>query len=86
MRKSIKVGEFEVPKDYFTYDYDRKREVCDNILDNLFIYIDRQLDPEYNRILFLRDVLESSLESNVKMEHYEIAGVILDCIKLLDED
>jgi protein-arginine kinase activator protein McsA len=44
------------------------------------------LDEKYNRIEFLKEVLLSSLESNVQLETYEVAAVLNDCIKILNED
>jgi hypothetical protein len=85
-RDHIELGYIDIPKNYFKYNSTMKRDVCDNILDRLYLCIDKELDPTYNRLLFLREVLESSLETNVDNEFYEVAAVINDCIKLLNED
>lgn len=76
----------DVPKDYFDLTPEQKSELCDTLLDKLFVYIDERLPDEYNRLEFLKDILVSSLESNIEYEQYEVAQVINDCIKLLDED
>ena len=82
----IRLGMIDVPKDYFDLTPEQKSELCDTLLDKLFVYIDERLPDEYNRLEFLKDILVSSLESNIEYEQYEVAQVINDCIKLLDED
>lgn len=82
----IRLGMIDVPKDYFDLTPEQKNELCDTLLDKLFVYIDERLPEDYNRLEFLKDILVSSLESNIEYEQYEVAQVINDCIKLLDED
>jgi hypothetical protein len=86
MRKKINIGKIDIPTDYFHYDEIKKKEVCEDLLEVLYIFIDRELDEKYNRIEFLKEVLLSSLESNVQLETYEVAAVLSDCIKILNED
>ena len=86
MRKKINIGKIDIPTDYFDYDEIKKKEVCEDLLEVLYIFIDRELDEKYNRIEFLKEVLLSSLESNVQLETYEVAAVLSDCIKILNED
>ncbi len=82
----IRLGVIDVPTDYFEYTPQQKKDLCDGLLDKLYLYIDARLHNSVDRIEFLREVLVSSMESNVEEEQYEIAEVIKDCIKLLDED
>lgn len=86
MKNRINIGNIDIPKDYFDFDEIKKRIVCEDILDVLYVYIDKELDERYNRIEFLKDILKSSLETNVQLETYEVAAVLSDCIKLLNED
>jgi hypothetical protein len=86
MRKKINIGNIDIPTDYFHYDEIKKKEVCEDLLEVLYIFIDRELDEKYNRIEFLKEVLLSSLESNVQLETYEVAAVLNDCLKILNED
>jgi len=85
-RKQIELGYIDIPKNYFDFDEEKKKDVCNVLLDRMYLYIDSELDPTYNRLMFLRDVLDSSLESNLELELYEVCAVINDCIKLLNED
>jgi hypothetical protein len=84
--KKIRLGVMDIPKDYFDFTLEQKKDLCENLLEKLYLYIDKRLDNDYNRIEFLREILISSLESNEEDEQYEICQVINDCIKLLDED
>ena len=49
------------------------------------LHIDKELDPEINRISFLDDVLESSLMSNEEDEEYTVCQVLFDCRKLIND-
>ena len=86
MKKKVNIGNIDIPTDYFHYDEIKKKEVCEDLLEVLYIFIDRELDDKYNRIEFLKEVLLSSLESNVQLETYEVAAVLNDCLKILNED
>ena len=87
MRKNIiEVGYLDIPKDYLKYTKTQKRLVCESIIDKLLIYLEGELNPHYNRIEFLKEIFEVSMMTNVENEQYEVAAVIKDCIKLLNED
>lgn len=85
MRK-IRLGMIDVPVEYFEYTPEQKKELCEDLIDRLYLFIDDKLDPEHNRIDFLISVLESSRDTNAEHEQYEVAAVINDCLKLLNED
>lgn len=76
----------DIPKDYFDFTPEKKKELCDRLLDRLYLYIDKRLHHELDRLDLLRDILVSTLETNEQDEYYEVCEVINDCIKLLDED
>lgn len=82
----IRLGMIDIPKDYFDFTPEQKKDLCDKLLDRMYLYIDKRLHHEHNRLDFLRDILISTLETNEEDEYYEVCSVILDCIKLLDED
>jgi hypothetical protein len=86
-RKQIDLGFIDIPVSYPTFSKKQKGIVCDNLIDHLLIYIDKELEsvPHINRITFLNEILESSLQSNVDLELYEVAQVIYDCKKRLNE-
>ena len=76
MKDFIQLGDFLIPKDYFEYDEIQKLEFCDNILDQVFLYIDKRLHPKINRMVFMKEILEHSLQTNIKDEYYEVSVLI----------
>lgn len=86
MKGSVKIGFIDIPKDYIDLPKENRIEICDHLIDVLLRKIDKNLAPQYNRVDFLLEVLESSLETNIEEETYEVATVIRDCINRLNED
>lgn len=84
-REQVELGWIDIPKSYHTFTDKNKMRICDNIIDTLLNYIDKELDPTINRITFLEEVLDSTLETNVDLELYEVAQVIHDCKKRLND-
>jgi hypothetical protein len=85
MGKNIKVGYMDIPEDYFELDSINKETICLVLMDRLLTLIDRQFDEEYNRIEILNRLIDSSIESNINDESYEIAAVLRDIKKVLNE-
>jgi len=79
------MGFVGIPKEYFVYDNETKELICNEIIDKLLLQIDRDLDPTINRIQFLDEMMESSIETNLKDENYEVAQVFSDIRKMLNE-
>jgi len=84
-RESIDMGFVGIPKEYFVYDNETKELICNEIIDKLLLQIDRDLDPTINRIQFLDEMMESSIETNLKDENYEVVQVFSDVRKMLNE-
>jgi hypothetical protein len=82
----IDIGSIDVPIDYSKLNSKQKKAVCNNLIDTLLMSIDRTLPPHINRIQFLDEVLESSIESNNDLERYEISQTLYDMRKQLDLD
>jgi hypothetical protein len=85
MIKSIKVGELEVPADYWSLEDQLKREICLTIIDAMLVIIDTQISPELDRLLILNRLLESSIQTNEQDENYEVCQVLTDIKTLLNE-
>jgi hypothetical protein len=47
--------------------------------------INKQVRPEFNRMLVLEKLLDSSIQSNVEEENYEICQVLTDIKNILNE-
>ena len=84
-QKSIKVGELEIPADYWTLSPDIKREVCLTIVDAIITVLDEQISPRLNRMDVLERLLESSIQSNEMDENYEVCQVLMDIKQLINE-
>jgi hypothetical protein len=67
------------------YDKETKKLICNEIIDRLLLQIDREIDPTINRIQFLDEMMESSIETNLKDENYEVVQVFSDVRKMLNE-
>lgn len=85
MEKHVKVGELEVPVDYFKYDKEDKEILCNEIMDMMLHILDRQLKPDIDRMQILDKLLESSIITNQEQEEYEICQVLKDIRNLINE-
>jgi hypothetical protein len=85
MGKHVKVGYMDIPDDYFDLDSINKETVCLVLMDRLLTLIDRQYDKRFNRVEILNKMIDSSIESNINDEAYEIAAVLRDIKKVLNE-
>ena len=83
--KHIKVGELEIPADYFKLKEEDKKEICSFLLDTILNILDKELNPMTERITVLKFLLESSIITNEKDETYEVAAVLRDIKKIVDE-
>jgi hypothetical protein len=84
--EEINIGNIDVPIDYIKLNDKQKKAVCNNLIDVLLMTIYNTLPPHINRIQFLDEVLESSIESNNDLERYEISQTLYDMRKQLDFD
>lgn len=85
MSKNIKVGEMEVPTDYWLLDEDEKKTICLNIADAILTLLDSHLSPKMDKMDILERLLESSIQSNEDDENYEVCQVLNDIKKIINE-
>lgn len=83
--KHIKVGELEIPIDYWSMNEQDKMELNLVLLDAMLTLLDKQLNPDFDRLVILDKLLESSIESNEEEENYEICEVMKNIRTLLNE-
>jgi hypothetical protein len=81
----IKIGELEIPVDYFSFSQADRDILCLQIMDAMLHMLDKNLNPEIDRLDILDKILESSIITNQKTEEYEICAVLSDIRNLLDE-
>jgi hypothetical protein len=82
----VDIGYFTVPVEYLAYNEEERKQICDKIIDSIYKYIDKNLEPDINRILFLEEIFESSIITNEQDENYEMCIVLKDCLTRLNED
>lgn len=85
MKKSIKVGELEIPADYWNLKVKEKRELCLTIIDAMLTILDKHFAPEISRISILNSLIDSSIETNEEEENYEICQVLKDLKTIINE-
>lgn len=84
--RHIKIGDLEVPLEYFNLTKDEKDFLINEILNAMLILIDKSANPGINRMDILLQVIESSIETNEELEEFEICSVLSDIKKLINED
>ena len=82
--KSVNIGYLEIPEDYFQLDSSNKETICVVLMNEILELIDKQIPPTINRFDVLDTILESSIQSNVEDEHYEVAQVLTDIKQMIN--
>jgi hypothetical protein len=86
MRKShIKMGYLDVPKNYFELGLEDKEIVRNSILEVMLYILEKNLSKKTDKQKVLLDVIESSIIMNEQEENYEVAGVLVDIRKMINE-
>jgi hypothetical protein len=80
-----KIAELEIPEDYFELSPTDKETVCMVIMDNLLRVIDKNFNPSLSRIELMNKLLDSSIQTNINEETYEVAQVLYDIKQILNE-
>jgi len=82
--KSIRIGEMTIPEDYFELDALNKETVCVVLMNEILELIDKQIPKHLNRFDFLEKVIDSSIQTNIEAEHYEVCAVLKDIKQLIN--
>ena len=83
--KSVKIGNLDIPEDYFVLSKNEKDVVCMMIYDDILLLVDRQLPKYISRVNFIDKIIDSSLITNLNEEKYEVAAVLKDLKELIKE-
>ena len=84
--QKTKIGELEIPIEYFDLTKEEKDYLINEILNVMLTIIDKNVIPTVNRIDILNQILDSSIETNIEDEVYEICAVLYDIKQKLNED
>jgi hypothetical protein len=79
-----KIGEIEIPIDYFDMTAEQKHDVCLGLFEVMIDTLNRTTKPEFDRFMILDKLLDSSIQTNVEDENYEIAAVLRDIQSLIN--
>jgi hypothetical protein len=82
--KSIQIGHMTIPEDYFEMDSLNKETVCVVLMNEILELIDKQIPKHLNRFDFLEKVIDSSIQTNIEEEHYEVCAVLKDIKQLIN--
>jgi hypothetical protein len=85
-KKVVKIGHLDVPVDYFILPADEKKVICYSILESMLYLLEKHLEPDVDTFSILNKIIESSIIMNEHNENYEVAGVLLDIKKMVNED
>ena len=83
--KHIKVGEMEIPVDYWDLTEADKMDICLALMDSMLIILDKNLNTEINRMDVLDKLLQSSIMVNEAEENYEICEVMQSIRNIIHE-
>jgi hypothetical protein len=83
--KSVKIGDLEIPTDYWSMDKTDRRELCLTIVDAILTLLDKLVNPEYCRKSLINAIIDSSIETNVNEENYEVCQVLSDIKQIINE-
>lgn len=84
-KTQIKIGEVDIPKDYFSLDPKDKRELCEYMADKIFTMLNKTVVEKKDRDHLANQIIKSSLITNELEENYEMCQVLVDIRKLINE-
>jgi hypothetical protein len=84
--KDFRVGEIEIPSDYFKLTQTQKNNLCSELMDIMITIIDKHFRQGIDRLDILDFMLLSSIKTNINEENYEVCAVLNDIRKILNEE
>jgi hypothetical protein len=85
MRKHVKMGYLDVPKNYFDLTNEDKDVVRNSILEAMLYILEKNLSKDTDKQKVLLDIIDSSIIMNEHDENYEVAGVLFDIKNMINE-
>jgi hypothetical protein len=84
-KAQIKIGDIEIPKEYFKLKQEDKNEICEYIADKIYKMVDKQLHSGVDRLSVVDLIIQSSIITNEEEENYELCQVLVDIRNLINE-
>jgi len=85
MDNHIKVGEIEIPVDYWLLSEDDKVELSFLILDCMTTLLNEHLHSHINKVRALDKLIDSSIITNLQEEQYEIVDLLTKIRTMINE-
>lgn len=82
----IKIGEIEIPINYFELSKEEKDYLIEQLYNKFIQTIEARINPAFETKEIMKSILTSSIISNRKDENYEICQILIDIEKRLDEN
>jgi len=84
-KTQVKIGEVDIPKDYFALSKEDKKEICEFMADRIFSMLNKSVVEKRDRDYLANQIIKSSLITNELEENYEMCQVLVDIRKLINE-
>jgi hypothetical protein len=81
----LKIGEMEIPQEYFKLSDEDKKLICDVILNKIYYMVDRMSTGNMAKLDFIYLLIDSSIITNEEEENFEVCQVLMDIRNLLNE-
>lgn len=75
-----KIGFIEIPVDYFDLSEEEKIFLISELENQIYMIIEKMY-PTVNKKLVMKMIIDSSIETNITDENYEICAVLSDLRK-----
>jgi hypothetical protein len=80
-----KIPNLEIPEDYFELSNVDKETICMVIMNNILDVIEINYSSKHDKKEIMNKILDITIQSNINEETYEVAQVLYDVKKLLNE-
>ena len=84
-KAQIRIGDVEIPKEYFNLKKEDKDEICEYLANKIFMMVDRTANKGFDRGFLVDQIIQSSLITNEEEENYEMCQVLIDIRNLINE-
>lgn len=81
----LKIGEMEIPQEYFKLSDEDKKLICDVILNKIYYLVDRMSTGDMPKLDVIYLLIDSSIITNEEEENFEVCQVLMDIRNLLNE-
>jgi hypothetical protein len=81
----LRIGEMEIPQEYFRLSPEDKKLICDVILNKIYHLVERMPTGNLRKMDVMYHLIDSSIITNEEDENFEVCQVLKDVRNLLNE-